>query len=348
MKIINAIHAQTIGGVDQVFRDYTEILLRQGHEVSLLISANRNCEYKISGVKKIFELNNSAQIFDVLKLLKILIIYRPDLMICHSRRLMNWAKTLRICAKLKIIKTKLIGVNHCTSFEKSLLCDYVISINQEINDLVTAQGFEQNKAFILQNAIHITEKYREKTVKNPPVIAMYGRIEHRKGFDILAKACKILDKNGQDFKLKLGGFATKGDGWDWPLIEQFLEQNNVAHKTQKVGVVVDKKKFFEDVDIFCVPSREEPFGIVILEGFLHSTLVISSDTIGGKLLIRNDENGLLFENESHIDLAVKLTSIIKDSSTYNAKTKKAFLQLEKEFSFDSLERGISEILQKIY
>lgn len=112
-------------------------------------------------------------------------------------------------------------------------------------------------------------------------------------------------------------------------------------------MVIDKKKFFDDVDIFCVPSREEPFGIVILEGFLHSTLVISSNTVGGKLLIKDQENGILFENENSEDLAKKIVQVLENPESYQDKTKKAFLQLEKEFSFDSLSLKMSEILQKI-
>ena len=59
----------------------------------------------------------------------------------------------------------------------------------------------------------------------------------------------------------------------------------------------------QDVDIFCVPSREEPFGLVILEGFLYSTLVISSDTDGGKFLIKDGEDGLLFKNTLEVTLS---------------------------------------------
>ena len=40
MRILNAIHSQSIGGVEQVFRDYTQALESQGHQVALLISQN--------------------------------------------------------------------------------------------------------------------------------------------------------------------------------------------------------------------------------------------------------------------------------------------------------------------
>lgn len=338
MKILNAIHAQGIGGVDQVFRNYSEILLQQNHEVALLISDNGYDKY---AAKKIFKLKNSSQIFDCIKLLWILITLKPDMVLCHSRRLMKWMKIMRFFSK-----TKSVAINHGISFESSLNCDYVININQQISDLVVATGFSKEKSFVLPNVIKVDQKYRAKTLKIAPTIGIYGRIESRKGFDILIEAAGILLKNGHDFRLKIGGFEVAG-GYNLNTIKEFTRNNDVLEKCEFVGTVLDKSKFFENVDIFCVPSREEPFGLVILEGFLFSTLVISSNTDGGKFLIEDDENGLLFENGNAEDLAQKIIKALSNSEIYASFTNKAFSKLEKEFSFDFLAQEIEKILTKI-
>lgn len=341
MKILNAIHAQGIGGVDQVFRNYAEILAADGHEVALLISDNGCDKYEISGVKKIYKLKNLNQISDCLRLCFILLIFRPDVVFCHSNRLMKWMKILKFytCAKS-------VAVNHGISFKSSLNCDYVVSINQQISDLVVAAGFDKNKSLILPNAIKVDQKYQAKKLKSVPVIGMYGRIEPRKGFDVLIKACEILAKNGRDFLVKIGGFEVQGS-YGWNTIKELAQAANIADRCQLVGTVVDKKKFFEDVDIFCVPSREEPFGIVILEGFLFSTLVISSDSDGGKFLIKDGEDGLLFTNENSVDLAKKIEKILDNPKIYESFTSKAFSKLEKEFSFAFLSEEMGKILRKI-
>lgn len=346
MKIINAIHAQLIGGVDQVFRNYTQILVKNGHDVGLLVSDNGNDDYATDDVKKVFKLKNSSQISDLFNLLKIVFSFKPDIIICHSKRLMRWANILRVFNKLGISNVKSVAVNHGITFEKSLLCDYVININQQISDLVVEAGFNAEKSFILPNVIDVDQPYQEKTLRTPPTIAMYARVEKRKGFDILIKACEILATNGYDFKLKMGGFEVK-DVYGWHSVKDIAKSHNIFDKCEFYGVVKDKKSFFEDVDIFCVPSREEPFGLVILESFLQSTLVISSNTDGGNFLINDKESGFLFENENALDLSEKLIEVFDNSSSYNDITKKAFLRLEKEFSFDLLEREMSDILQKI-
>lgn len=334
MKILNTIHAQNIGGVDQVFRNYTEILTQNGHEVALVISKNGNENYQ---AKKIFCLRNKSQILDVLHLFFVLVRFRPDLIICHSNRMMKWMRFFWI---------KSVAVNHGITFKYSLNCDFAISINQQICDLVVNSGFNKDKSFVLPNAIKVDQKFVEKKLKSPPVIGVYGRIESRKGFDILFKAAGILQKNNYDFCLKVGGFEVS-KGYGLQTLKDLASKENILEKCQFVGTVLDKKNFFNDVDIFCVPSREEPFGLVILEGFLFSTLVISSDTDGGKLLIKNGENGFLFANEDPQDLAAKITEILNNSQAYSNLTKQAFLTLEKNFSFDSLSTKLEVILQKI-
>lgn len=341
MKILNAIHAQSIGGVDQMFRNYASSLSAAGHEIALLISDNGNDNYKIANIKKIFKLKNNSQISDCLKLLVILLIYRPQVIICHSNRLMKWMRILRF-----FTGTKSIAVNHGISFKNSLHCDYIISINQQISDLVVAAGFDKLRSFVLPNTINVDCKYQQKTITKPLTIGMYGRIEPRKGFDILFKAAAILQQKNIDFRLKIGGFEVPG-GYNWQYLEDFAKEQKIYDKCKFIGVVTDKKSFFSDVDIFCVPSREEPFGLVILEGFLYSTLVISSDSVGGKFLIEDGKNGVLFQNENHEDLADKILFATSNQEKYCDFTAKAYLKLIDHFSEKSFAKNFNQILDKL-
>lgn len=343
MRILNAIHSQSIGGVEQVFRDYAQALESQGHQVALLISQNGFENY---ASQKIFKLKNNAQIFDFLKLILIIFCYRPDLIICHSRRLMKWTRLLKIFLPQKIFKYRTIGVNHGITFDSSLLCDYIISINQQIKGLVD-NCFDKNKSFVVHNAINISQKFSQKKFNNTcPVIGIYGRIEPRKGFDILLLAGKILQDRNQDFRLKIGGFEVS-ENYNLSTIKNLAQQLQIIDKCDFVGVVKDKISFFENVDILCVPSREEPFGLVILEGFLNSTLVVASDTDGAKLLINSQQNGLLFKNESTQDLVEKINFIIKNHQLYNSLTNKAFEVVESQYSLEALANNLQNILKII-
>jgi glycosyltransferase involved in cell wall biosynthesis len=341
MKIINAIHAQTVGGVDSMFCNYAKAMIKSNHQVALLMSDNKNSDYLIDGVTKLYKLKNFSQIFDFIHLFWILIFFRPDLIICHSNRIMKWMKILK-----KFTKIKAVAVNHGISFKNSLCCDYIININQEIAKLVEKNNFDSDKNFVLPNAIENNQKFVKKEIKTKPVIGIYGRFEPRKGFDILIKACGILIEKKYDFTLKIGGFSSDSN-YNLDHIKNLAKENNILEKCNFVGLVKDKDSFFLDVDIFCVPSREEPFGLVILEGFLHSTLVISSNTDGGKFLIEDNQNGILFENENVANLAEKIENIFLKKINYSLLTNKAFLTVKEKFSFESFQANLNQILQKI-
>ena len=290
MKILNAIYAQHVGGVNQVFSDYAKVLSKSGHEVALLISANSNAVYQIEGVTKIFKLKNFSQVFDCLHLIWIVLTFRPDVIFCHSNRVSKWMKIVKF-----FTKAKSVGINHGVGFKGSLNCDYAISVNQQISNMVTQAGFAREKSFIVTNAVEIEVGYRAKKLSLEKfVIGAYGRIEKEKGFEVLLKAAEILAKKGYNFRLKIGGFEVPKSGYYWSDIESCAKSFDLLERCEFVGLVSDKKSFFADVDILCVPSYHESFGMVILEGFLHSTLVVSSDTDGGKILIKHKENGKMF------------------------------------------------------
>ena len=44
----------------------------------------------------------------------------------------------------------------------------------------------------------------------------------------------------------------------------------------------DKKRFFDSIDILCVPSLEEPFGLTVVEGAMYGKVVITTDRTGAK------------------------------------------------------------------
>ena len=81
-----------------------------------------------------------------------------------------------------------------------------------------------------------------------------------------------MQEKGYNFRLKIGGFEAH-KYYNMDVVKDLAKKCEIFDKIDFVGVVKDKRDFF-DVDILRVPSRLESFGMVILEGFLHSTLVI--------------------------------------------------------------------------
>lgn len=355
MRIINAIHSQNIGGVEEVFCNYSKMLNLSDIETIIVISGKSDSNIKEANLKnlnkynkifpknKIFYLRNIAQIFDFTTLLYIIIRYQAKIIICHSKRILKLAKIAKLLCNIKII-----AVNHGITIKPSLSADYIININENIANMVVDKGFNPNNNFILHNAIDINKPYYKKYLNDPITIGIYGRIEYRKGFDILIKSLSILQQRGINFKVKIGGFDVPKSDYNWQYLRKMAKDLAVLDNINFVGLVIDKEQFFSDVDIFCVPSREEPFGMVIIESILHSTIVLASNCEGAKIIINHQDNGFIFNNEDVIDLANNITKIAKLSNDhYQAITAKAYQDLQQDFSLNETKKHLINIINKI-
>ena len=82
-------------------------------------------------------------------------------------------------------------------------------------------------------------------------------------------------------------------------------------------------KFYQKSDVFILPSRIEPWGLAINEAMSSGNAIITSNVTGASFdLIRNNKNGLIFENNNSDDLAKKILFI------YNNKKKVSYYKKE--------------------
>ena len=73
----------------------------------------------------------------------------------------------------------------------------------------------------------------------------------------------------------------------------------------------DLPKYYSSSDIFCSPATgSESFGIVLLEAMASRKPVVASNILGYRSIIRDREQGLLFDNKDCDSLATALKSII--------------------------------------
>ena len=73
----------------------------------------------------------------------------------------------------------------------------------------------------------------------------------------------------------------------------------------------DLPKYYSSADIFCSPATgSESFGIVLLEAMASRKPVVASNILGYRSIIKDREQGLLFDNKNCESLATALKSII--------------------------------------
>jgi glycosyltransferase involved in cell wall biosynthesis len=122
-----------------------------------------------------------------------------------------------------------------------------------------------------------------------PVVLFAGRMVQQKGPDLLAEAIPPLLKFYPGAK-----FMFAGDGNLRGAVERRAQQLGVAHATRFVGHQCNGSlaELYKACDVVCVPSRNEPFGIVILEAWSAGKPVVSTVNGGPEEFIWHEVNGL--------------------------------------------------------
>jgi len=122
-----------------------------------------------------------------------------------------------------------------------------------------------------------------------PTVLFSGRLAVQKAPDVLLETVPGLLRYHPAAK-----FIFAGDGHMRGDLERRARQLGVAHATRFVGHRTGRAliELYKACDIVCVPSRNEPFGITILEGWSASKPVIASQNGGPNEFIWHNVTGL--------------------------------------------------------
>lgn len=133
-----------------------------------------------------------------------------------------------------------------------------------------------------------------------------GSLTRRKGYDVLLDALKPLHDAGLDYQLTL-----LGDGPERAGLEAQSEALGLTERVHFNGRTMDNAPFYLHADLFLQPSRIEGLPNTVIEAMACGTPVVASDCPGGtRELVRNGENGMLFDNEDIAGLTTALDDIL--------------------------------------
>ncbi len=108
-----------------------------------------------------------------------------------------------------------------------------------------------------------------------PRLLAYGRFVEKKGFADLLDALSLIKQDGINFRLRVGGAGELED----QLREQ-VRQRHLADNVEFIGWIEDVVKELDRSDLFVLPSRSEPFGIVVLEAMARGVPIVTTATEG--------------------------------------------------------------------
>lgn len=112
-------------------------------------------------------------------------------------------------------------------------------------------------------------------------VLFVGQLSERKGVDTLIKTAKKYDSE-ENIE-----FIFAGDGPLYNLVS--TANKNCSHITQ-LGYVSEEEKVSQYIaaDLFVLPSRHDPWGLVVNEAYITDTPVVTTTTTGAEMIVPDE------------------------------------------------------------
>jgi glycogen synthase len=135
-----------------------------------------------------------------------------------------------------------------------------------------------------------------------------GRVVEKKGFDLLLRAFAQLERPPGV------GLVLGGDGPALSSLRALAASLGLSERVHFAGGLdrVRVARLMRGADVFVMPSRLEPFGIVVLEAWREGVAVVATRHGGPPEYIEDGVDGLLVDPFDPASLARALSSLLED------------------------------------
>ena len=185
-------------------------------------------------------------------------------------------------------------------------CDHLIGNTEDIVRYLRAEGWPAERAHYVPNFVDATpaQPVSRATFDTPdgvPLVLALGRLHHNKAFDVLLKALARVPA----VYVWLAGEGPLRDE-----LSDLASRLGVAGRVRFLGWRDDVPALLASADILACPSRAEPLGNVVIEGWAHRRPVIAAAAEGPRALVSPGETGLLVPLEDAEAFATSIQTVI--------------------------------------
>jgi len=172
------------------------------------------------------------------------------------------------------------------------------------------------------------------------MILYCGRICYQKGPDLLVEAVPLVLRERPDSR-----FVFVGEGEMRSFCERRAWELGVQEACRFLGYVsgAEKQMLMNACDMVCVPSRNEPFGMIVLEAWDAGKPVVATEAVS---IIRNFEDGLRAYIQPQ-SIAWCINRLLKSPDEMKKLAIAGQSRIEKEFSWDRIAEKTEEVYAEI-
>jgi len=223
------------------------------------------------------------------------------------------------------------AVLFCSSYVQRDAAPYLRNVSPRAFVGVVGDGFNADE-FEGRAAFH----YRA-----PFVLAM-GRLVEKKGFDLLIRAFASIAADFPRVRLLIAG-----DGEERAALERLIDQLQMRDRITLLGFADRETSIalFLGCEFFVLSSRNEPFGIVVLEAMAARKAVLATKSGGVVDLVQPGVSGMLVE--PHIDaLADGMREMLAHPDATRAMGERAVATIQMR-TWEAVTRQFLDVFERV-
>ena len=258
--------------------------------------------------------------------------FRPDVVHVHLRRGMELA-----ARRIKGLGLPLVATLHnYKGIKKYAGVDRLIALTEDHKTaIVAAVPALAGRVDVVANFSRFAPHAAAMPDSGPLKLLAYGRFVRKKGFDLLLEAFSKARAVAPELTLTLAG-----EGEERGNLEMQVKRLGLGSACELRGWTDRVESLLDEHDVFVLPSRSEPFGIVVLEAMARGKAIISSRSEGPSQFL-DASISLLFEVGDADQLASKMIFAYANRGLMQKLADGALTRYRENYHVD---RGIPRIL----
>ncbi|MGG5817257.1 glycosyltransferase [Falsiroseomonas sp. HW251] len=192
-------------------------------------------------------------------------------------------------------------------------CDILVANTRGLCDWIEGQGWPRERLRHLPNFAADLAGAAPAALPFPPgarVLLAMGRLHPNKDFPTLLRAVARLPGDAH--------LALAGEGPDRAQLAALARELGIGDRVAFLGWRQDTGALLAACEILVVPSRIEPLGNVVLEGFSASRPVVAAAADGPRELIEDGRSGLLVPIGDDAAMAAAIAVLLEDRARAQA------------------------------
>lgn len=170
--------------------------------------------------------------------------------------------------------------------------------SQALADYLIAHRFPREHMHVIPNGVKV-QRDEPARVREPLVLGTAAVLDHRKGVDVLLRACKLA---GVPLRLEVFGIGDQRRR-----LEDLATELGVAASFH--GHVTNVRERLPELDVFVLASRAENLPMAILEAMAAALPVLATRVGGIPEVVEDEVTGLLVEPDDAAALARAITRL---------------------------------------